>query len=83
VAVVGAPDERLGEVGAAFVVPRSGVTIDPAEVIAWCRERIANYKVPRFVEVVDALPATASGKVQKFILREEAAGLVRPGGTPG
>jgi HIP---CoA ligase len=74
VAVVGAPDERLGEVGVAFVVPTSGTTVDPDGLIAWCREQMANYKVPRRVEVVDALPLNASGKVLKYELRERAAG---------
>ncbi len=69
VAVIGAPDERLGEVGKAFVVPRPGATLTPASVIAWCREHMANYKVPRTVEIVDALPLNASGKVMKFELR--------------
>ncbi len=69
VAVIGIPDERMGEVGMAFVVPRPGCTIDPDELIAWSRERMANYKAPRRVEVVDALPLTASGKVVKFELR--------------
>jgi acyl-CoA synthetase (AMP-forming)/AMP-acid ligase II len=73
VAVVGAPDERLGEVGVAFVVPAAGQTVDPDEVIAWSRERMANYKVPRRVVTVDALPLNASGKVLKFELREQAA----------
>jgi acyl-CoA synthetase (AMP-forming)/AMP-acid ligase II len=72
VAVVGVPDERLGEVGRAYVVPKPGASIAEAEVIAWCRERIANYKVPRSVVVVDALPRNASGKVMKFELRKDA-----------
>lgn len=71
-AVVGVPDERLGEVGKAYVVARPGVTLDPAEVVAWCRERMANYKAPRTVEVVDVLPRNASGKVLKFELRQSA-----------
>ena len=73
VAVVGVPDHRLGEVGRAYVVPRAGATVDPAELIAWCREQMANYKVPRSVEVVDALPLNATGKVLKYVLREQAA----------
>jgi acyl-CoA synthetase (AMP-forming)/AMP-acid ligase II len=72
-AVVGVPDERLGEVGRAFVVGRPGAHVDPEEIVAFCRERMANYKVPRSVEVVEALPRNASGKVLKFALREGAA----------
>jgi acyl-CoA synthetase (AMP-forming)/AMP-acid ligase II len=70
VAVVGVPDERLGEVAKAFVVPRAGATVEAAELIAWSREQMANYKVPRSIEVVDALPLNASGKVLKYVLRE-------------
>jgi HIP---CoA ligase len=65
VAVVGVPDERLGEVGRAFVVPVAGRSPSEAEVIGFCRDRMANYKVPRSVVVVDALPRNASGKVLK------------------
>jgi acyl-CoA synthetase (AMP-forming)/AMP-acid ligase II len=75
-AVVGAPDDRLGEVGVAFIVPRTGEEADPAAIVAWAREQMANYKVPRRVEIVDALPMNASGKVLKFELRERAAKLV-------
>jgi acyl-CoA synthetase (AMP-forming)/AMP-acid ligase II len=71
-AVIGIPDERMGEVGMAFVVPRPGAEPKPEEIIAWCRERMANYKVPRRVEIVAALPMNAAGKVQKFVLRERA-----------
>jgi acyl-CoA synthetase (AMP-forming)/AMP-acid ligase II len=69
-AVVGVPDERLGEVGAAFVVARPGATVDPDEVANWARQRMANFKAPRTVMVVDALPRNASGKVLKFELRQ-------------
>jgi len=72
VAIVGVPDGRMGEVGYAFVVARSGRTVDADALIAWCRERMANYKVPRHVQVVDALPLNASGKVLKYELREQA-----------
>jgi acyl-CoA synthetase (AMP-forming)/AMP-acid ligase II len=75
VAVVGVPDERMGEVGFAFVVPRPGATVDPDELIAWAREHMANFKVPRHVEVVDELPLNASGKVLKYALRERATAL--------
>jgi acyl-CoA synthetase (AMP-forming)/AMP-acid ligase II len=72
VAIVGVPDTRLGEVGCAFVVLRPDQTLTADELIAWCRERMANYKVPRSVQVVDALPLNASGKVLKFELRDRA-----------
>jgi HIP---CoA ligase len=72
VAIVGAPDVRMGEVGYAYVVPRNGATVDPDELVAWCRKKMANYKVPRHVEVVDALPLNASGKVLKYELRAKA-----------
>jgi acyl-CoA synthetase (AMP-forming)/AMP-acid ligase II len=77
VAVVGVPDERLGEVGVAYVVPRPGHTVDPDEVVAWARERMANFKVPRHVELIDALPLNAMGKVTKFALRARYGGGVR------
>ncbi|MDT3442109.1 MULTISPECIES: FadD3 family acyl-CoA ligase [unclassified Pseudofrankia] len=78
VAVVGVPDERLGEVGMAYVVPRAGQPApEPAEIIAWARQRMANYKAPRYVEIVDALPLNATGKVVRYELRDRAATLVR------
>jgi acyl-CoA synthetase (AMP-forming)/AMP-acid ligase II len=58
----------------AFVVPVPGAEPSPEALIAWCRERMANYKVPRRVEIVPELPMNASGKVTKFVLRERAAG---------
>jgi acyl-CoA synthetase (AMP-forming)/AMP-acid ligase II len=73
VAVAGVPDERMGEVGRAWVVPAPGRSFTPDEVIAWCRANMANYKVPRRVEIVSELPVTPSGKIQKFVLRERAA----------
>ncbi len=73
VAVVGVPHERMGETGVAFVVPKAGHAVDPAGVIDWCRPRLANFKVPSRVEVVDALPLNPSGKVMKFVLREKAS----------
>ncbi len=70
-AVIGIPDARLGEVGMAFVVPRSEQT-SSAAIIGWCRDQMANYKVPRVVELVDELPVNATGKVVKDVLRERA-----------
>jgi acyl-CoA synthetase (AMP-forming)/AMP-acid ligase II len=73
VAVIGIPDERLGEVAMAFVVPAPGTAPTADAVIAWSRENMANYKVPRRVAIVDALPMNATGKVTKFVLREHTA----------
>jgi acyl-CoA synthetase (AMP-forming)/AMP-acid ligase II len=72
VAVVGVPDERLGEVGVAYVVPAPGTDPSPDDIMAWARATMANYKVPRRVVVVDALPLNASGKVLKYELRQRA-----------
>lgn len=73
-AVIGVPDERLGEVGMAFVVPAPGQALAADAVISWSRKNMANFKVPRRVEVVETLPRNATGKVVKFKLRELANG---------
>lgn len=74
-AVIGVPDERMGEVGLAFVVPVPGAELDSDSLVAWSRENMANYKVPRRFEIVDELPLNASGKVVKGELRERAKSL--------
>jgi acyl-CoA synthetase (AMP-forming)/AMP-acid ligase II len=71
-AVIGVPDQRLGEVGMAFVVASGGTSGE--DIIEWSRNEMANYKVPRVVEIVDALPLNATGKVLKDVLRDRAAG---------
>ena len=70
-AVIGVPDERLGQVGKAFVVVKDGRRRRSAsdELIAWSRERMAGFKVPRYVEFLDELPLNATGKVMKDRLR--------------
>jgi acyl-CoA synthetase (AMP-forming)/AMP-acid ligase II len=73
VAVIGIPDERMGEVGMAFVVPAPEQSVTPESVISWCRENMANYKVPRRVAVVDTLPMNSTGKVQKNELRRRVS----------
>jgi acyl-CoA synthetase (AMP-forming)/AMP-acid ligase II len=73
VAVVGVPDARMGEVATAWVVPAPGRSVDPDAIVAWARERLANYKVPRHVVAVPALPTNAAGKVLKSELRARAA----------
>jgi fatty-acyl-CoA synthase len=68
-AVVGVPDDQWGEVGVAFVVPREGGDLDPERVRARVRQHLAGFKVPRRVMVVDALPLTGSGKIDRRALR--------------
>lgn len=68
-AVIGVDDTRLGEVGHAYVIARAGARLDPTELIDWCRSRMANFKVPRSIHVVESLPTNASGKVLKYELR--------------
>jgi HIP---CoA ligase len=69
-AVIGVPDDRMGQVGKAFVVLRSSATgLDENDLIAWCRQRMAGFKVPRYVQFLDELPTNATGKVVKDRLR--------------
>jgi acyl-CoA synthetase (AMP-forming)/AMP-acid ligase II len=70
VAVVGVPDDVWGEQVAAFIRPAPGCTPDEEKLFAYCRERLAPHKTPRYWTFVDAFPLTPSGKVQKFVLRE-------------
>ena len=75
-AVIGVPDERLGEVALAYIVPAPGAALDEAAVIDWCRANMANFKVPRSVRFLEELPLNAGGKVLKNELRQRAAGEV-------
>ncbi|MFD4367377.1 FadD3 family acyl-CoA ligase [Rhodococcus sp. NPDC058521] len=70
-AVIGVPDERMGEVGRAVVVKLPGAEIAEADVLEFCRDRLAKFKIPKDVRFVDALPRNPSGKVLKNVLREE------------
>jgi len=72
VSVVGVPDERMGEVGYAYVIPRLNAAVTADELQSWCREKMANYKVPRYFEIVEVLPLNATGKVEKNELRTRA-----------
>jgi acyl-CoA synthetase (AMP-forming)/AMP-acid ligase II len=69
-AIVGIADERLGEVGHAFIVRSAGSTLTEAEVIAWSKHHLANYKVPRGITFLDQLPMNSTGKVIKFALKK-------------
>jgi fatty-acyl-CoA synthase len=78
--VVGVPDERMGEVAWAWVVPSGGRETNQAELIRYCRQHLAPFKVPRRVVAVaaDELPKTTTGKVQKYRLAASVAGVPVP-----
>ena len=73
VAVVGAPHPKMGEVGVAYVVPMPGTAPTGDAIITWSRDQMANYKVPRRVELVETLPTNALGKVTRYVLKELAS----------
>ncbi|EGY24975.1 AMP-binding enzyme family protein [Desulfovibrio sp. A2] len=75
VQVVGVASRKYGEEVGAFIIPKPGVELAPEDVRDYCRGRIAWHKVPRYISFIDAYPMTASGKIQKFKLREMAAEL--------
>jgi fatty-acyl-CoA synthase len=77
VAIVGLPDERWGEAPHAFVVLREGAAVEASELIDFCREQMAHFKAPRDVHFVDVLPKTATGKIQKFVLRKGTAAIAQ------
>jgi fatty-acyl-CoA synthase len=72
VSIVGVPDPIMGEAVMAFVIPRAGESLTVDEIAAFARGKIANFKVPKYVEIVDSFPLTGSGKVQKFKQRAYA-----------
>jgi acyl-CoA synthetase (AMP-forming)/AMP-acid ligase II len=74
-AVVGMPDDRLGEVGMAFVIPLRDRGVTAEKLIAWAAENMSNYKVPRRIVIVDSLPTNPTGKVEKTALRARAAAM--------
>ncbi len=79
VAVIGVPDEDLGEVVVAAVIPKDGVKLEPIEVVDYCYGKIASAKVPRYVYITDSFPLSGRGKVQKFRLVEEVKELIEKG----
>lgn len=72
VSIVGVPDERLGEIGAAFIRLKKGQSATEAEIIQYCKDKIADIKVPRYIFFVEEFPLNPQGKVQKFKQREWA-----------
>jgi fatty-acyl-CoA synthase len=69
--VIGVPDQKYGEEICAWIVPKPTAVLTIEEVRAFCEGRIAHYKVPRYVKFVEAFPLTVTGKVQKYVMREQ------------
>ena len=78
--VCGAPHERLGEVCFAFVMAKAGAEISAGEVVDYCRGNIADYKVPRHVEIVEDFPRTTTNKIQRFVLQQRVAEMFKTDG---
>jgi fatty-acyl-CoA synthase len=70
VQVIGVPDQKYGEELCAWIVPKRGAVLGAEEIQAFCKGRIAHYKVPRYIRMVEGFPTTVTGKVQKFAMRE-------------
>ena len=69
-AVIGIADDRMGEVAKAFIVLKPGQSLDADTLMQWCRDNMANYKVPREIEFTQDLPTNAAGKVMKYVLKD-------------
>ena len=77
-AVFGVPDSRFGEQVAVWVQPREGATLDASSIQSWCQDKIAHFKVPKYVKIVDQFPMTVTGKIQKFVMRDAMAEELAP-----
>jgi fatty-acyl-CoA synthase len=73
VAVFGVPDEKLGEIVCAWIVAKAGQSVSAEELAQFCRSRIAHYKVPAHIRLVEQMPATVTGKLQKYLMRQAMA----------
>ena len=76
--MIGVPSEKWGEVGLAVLVLKPGQSLDKATVVGWCSERLARFKVPADIAIIDALPRNATGKVLKRELRTRFVGSNAP-----
>ena len=77
VSVVGVPDERMGEVGMAFIIPKEGESSTAEEIIEYCKGKIANYKIPKYVEFVKEFPLNPMGKIMKFKLQDLGKEIIK------
>jgi fatty-acyl-CoA synthase len=75
--VVGVPDARLGEVGFAFIALHEGASVSERELVGFCKEKMADYKVPRHIEFVRDFPLTSTGKIQRYVLADTAKSIVK------
>ena len=71
VQVIGVPDDEFGEELCACIILRSGAQVTEDDIRAFCRGQIAHFKIPRYIRFVDSFPVTATGKVQKYLMREQ------------
>jgi fatty-acyl-CoA synthase len=76
VAVVGVPDAKYGEAVCAVIILRAGESAAGADLVEFCRGQIAHYKIPRYVHFVSEFPLTVTGKVQKYLLREQMQNIL-------
>jgi fatty-acyl-CoA synthase len=74
-AVVGLPDSMYGEVVSVWIVPKPGESLTPDEIRDYCQGRIAHFKVPKYVQIVDSMPRTVTGKIKKHVLRDQGVEL--------
>jgi fatty-acyl-CoA synthase len=81
VQVIGVPDQKYGEEVCAWIIPKQGARLDAEEVREFCKGRIAHYKIPRYVRIVEGFPTTVTGKVQKFVMRDVMIEELSPIGT--
>uniref|UniRef100_T1JMP4 AMP-binding enzyme C-terminal domain-containing protein n=1 Tax=Strigamia maritima TaxID=126957 RepID=T1JMP4_STRMM len=79
--VVGVPDARMGEEICAWIKCKSGETITEEELKRFCKENLSHFKIPKYIKFVDTFPLTITGKVQKFIIREQATTELKLGET--
>jgi len=82
VAVVGLPDDKYGEEVCAWVRLEAGEAMNEEELRAFCKDQIAHYKIPRYIRFVDAFPMTVTGKVQKYLIRDQMAAELQPQAIP-
>lgn len=76
VQVIGVPDETFGEEVMAWIIPKERVSVTLEEIREYCKGKISRHKIPRFIELTDSYPMTASGKIQKYLLREKSKELL-------